>query len=42
MSGGLFRVVVQRQLAPVMVEQNLLDAPGAELTVKAASIGLEP
>lgn len=42
MSGGLFRVVVQRQLAPVMVEAGLLDAPAGELMVKAASIGLEP
>ncbi len=42
MSGGRFRVVVQRESAPVQVEQRLVDAPGAELTVKSALIGLEP
>ena len=41
-SGGRFRVVVQRPVAPVMVEQALLDAPASELLVRAAAIGLAP
>ncbi|MBE2250321.1 MAG: right-handed parallel beta-helix repeat-containing protein [Myxococcus sp.] len=41
-SGGRFRVVVQREQAPVAVEQRLVDVPANELAVKAAAIGLEP
>lgn len=41
-SGGRFRVVVQRPVAPVMVEQALVDAPASELLVRAAAIGLAP
>ncbi|MDP3236309.1 MAG: right-handed parallel beta-helix repeat-containing protein [Myxococcales bacterium] len=41
-SGGRFRVVVQRPVAPVMVEQALVDAPATELLVRAAAIGLAP
>jgi hypothetical protein len=41
-SGGRFRIVVQRPVAPVMVEQSLVDAPASELLVRAAAIGLAP
>lgn len=42
MTGGRFRVVVQRPVAPVTVEQALVDAPASELMVRAATIGLAP
>ena len=42
MTGGRFRVVVQRPASPVTVEQALLDTPSAELVVRAAAIGLAP
>jgi hypothetical protein len=41
MSGGRFRVVVQRTSSTVMVEPALLDAPAAELIVRSTAIGLE-
>jgi Right handed beta helix region len=42
MSGGRFKVVVQRPVAPMNVEQRLVDVPPSELVVRAAAIGLAP
>ncbi|MBL8921121.1 MAG: right-handed parallel beta-helix repeat-containing protein [Myxococcaceae bacterium] len=41
MSGGRFRVVVQRTGVAVTVEPALLDAPPMELTVRSGTIGLD-
>lgn len=41
MSGGRFRVVVQRTANAVMVESALLDAPPMELTVRSGTIGID-
>ncbi|MDP1824157.1 MAG: right-handed parallel beta-helix repeat-containing protein [Archangium sp.] len=41
-SGGRYRVVVQRTVVPIVVEPTLIDAPGADLAVRAGAIELAP
>lgn len=41
-SGGRYRVVLQRTSAPVEVESSLIDNPGADLAVRAGAIELSP